>query len=77
LKLTSTKISVAFNISNVAPYSCASIKVEELFQDIAKAADPAKIAEQLRRANEQLEITRHYPGRTPPQMTGKFDCQQS
>jgi hypothetical protein len=54
-----------------------SIEVEPSFRDIAKTADPAKIAEQLRHANEQLEITRHYPGRTPPQMTGEFDCQQS
>jgi hypothetical protein len=40
-----------------------SIEVEPSFQDIAKTADPAKILEQLRHANEQLEITRHYPGR--------------
>jgi hypothetical protein len=60
----------------IRPDEPPNIKVEELFQDIAKTADPAKIAEQLRHANEQLEITRHYPGRTPPQMTG-FDCQQS
>jgi hypothetical protein len=38
-----------------------SIPVEEAFQDIAKTADPAKIAEQLRHANEQLELTRTYP----------------
>ena len=40
-----------------------SIKVEPSFQDIAKTADPAKIKEQLRHANEQLGITRQYPGR--------------
>ena len=34
-------------------------------------------AQQLRHATEQLELTRAYPGRTPPQKTGKFDCQQS
>jgi hypothetical protein len=41
-----------------------SIEVEPSFQDIAETADPAKISEQLRHANEQLELTRqHYPGR--------------
>jgi hypothetical protein len=34
-------------------------------------------AQQLRHATEQLELTRAYPGRTPPQKAGKFDCQQS
>ena len=29
-------------------------------------------AQQLRHAIEQLELTRAYPGRTPPQTTGKF-----
>jgi hypothetical protein len=33
------------------------IEVEPSFQDIAKAVDPAKIKEQLRHANEQLELT--------------------
>jgi hypothetical protein len=40
-----------------------SIKVEPSFQDIAKTADPAKIAEQLRHAHARLELTRQYPGR--------------
>jgi hypothetical protein len=40
-----------------------SISVEPSFQPIAKTADPAKIAEQLRHANEQLELTQSYPGR--------------
>jgi hypothetical protein len=40
-----------------------SIEVEPSFQDIAKTLDPAKIKEQLRHCNQQLEITRHYPGR--------------
>ena len=35
-----------------------SIEVEPSFQDIAETADPAKISEQLRHANEQLELTR-------------------
>jgi hypothetical protein len=43
-----------------------SIEVEPSFRDIAKTADPAKISEQLRHANEQLELTRQpYPGREP------------
>ena len=40
-----------------------------------KNSEPA--AQQLRHAIEQLELTRAYPGCTPPQATGKFDCQQS
>ena len=49
-----------------------SIVVEPSFQDIAKTADPAKIAEQLRHANEQLELTRQrYPGRERAQPRGK------
>jgi hypothetical protein len=40
-----------------------SIELEPSFQDIAKTADPVKIKEQLRHANEQLELTRQYPGR--------------
>ena len=43
-----------------------SIQVDtDAFVDSAKTADPAEIAEQLRHANEQLELTRHYPGREP------------
>jgi hypothetical protein len=48
-----------------------SISVEPSFQDIAKTADPAKIEEQLRHANEQLELTRQYPGRGRAQPGGK------
>ena len=49
-----------------------SIEVEPSFLDIAKTADPAKIAEQLRHANEQLELTRQpYPGRGRAQPRGK------
>ena len=49
-----------------------SIELEPSFQDIAKTADPAKIAEQLRHAHEQLELTRHpYPGRGRAQPRGK------
>jgi hypothetical protein len=33
------------------------------FVDIRKSGDPAKVAEQLRHAQEQLELTRNYPGR--------------
>ena len=48
------------------------IKVEPSFQDIAKTADPAKIKEQLRHGNEQLELTRQrYPGRARAQPRGK------
>jgi hypothetical protein len=49
-----------------------SIEVEPSFRDIAKTADPAKISEQLRHANEQLELTRQrYPGRARAQPRGK------
>jgi hypothetical protein len=49
-----------------------SIKMEPAFQDSAKTVDPAKIAEQLRHANEQLELTRQrYPGRARAQPRGK------
>jgi hypothetical protein len=49
-----------------------SIGVEPSFQDIAKTADPAKISEQLRHANEQLELTRQrYPARERAQPRGK------
>jgi hypothetical protein len=49
-----------------------SIEVEPSFRDIAKTADPAKILEQLRHANEQLELTRQrYPGRARAQPRGK------
>jgi hypothetical protein len=49
-----------------------SISVEPSFQDISKTADPAKIEEQLRHANEQLELTRQpYPGRGRAQPRGK------
>jgi hypothetical protein len=49
-----------------------SIEVEPSFQDIAETADPAKISEQLRHANEQLELTRQrYPGRGRAQPRGK------
>jgi hypothetical protein len=49
-----------------------SISIELSFQDIAKTADPAKIAAQLRHANEQLELTRQpYPGRARAQPRGK------
>ena len=41
------------------------------FVDIAKTADPAKIAEQLRHAHAQLALTRHYPGRGRAQPGGK------
>jgi hypothetical protein len=49
-----------------------SIEVEPSFQELAKTADPAKIKEQLRHANEQLELTRQrYPGRGRAQPRGK------
>jgi hypothetical protein len=49
-----------------------SIEVEPSFQDISKTADPAKIKEQLRHANEQLELTRQpYPGRERARPRGK------
>jgi hypothetical protein len=49
-----------------------SIEVEPSFQDISKTADPAKIKEQPRHANEQLELTRQrYPGRARAQPRGK------
>jgi hypothetical protein len=48
-----------------------SIEVEPSFQDIAKTLDPAKIKEQLRHAQEQLELTLHYPGRERAQPRGK------
>jgi hypothetical protein len=49
-----------------------SISLEPSFQDIAKTADPAKIKEQLRHANEQLELMRQrYPGRERAQPLGK------
>jgi hypothetical protein len=49
-----------------------SIEVEPSFQDITRTADPAKIKEQLRHANEQLELTRQrYPGRERAQPLGK------
>ena len=48
-----------------------SIEVEPSFQDIAKTADPAQIAEPLRHASEQLELTRHYPGRERARPRGK------
>ena len=52
----------------VRPDELPSIKVEGLFQDIAKTADPAKISQQ----NEQLELTRQrYPGRARAQPRGK------
>jgi hypothetical protein len=41
------------------------------FVDSAKTADPAKIAEQLCHANQQLELTRRYPGRERAQPRGK------
>ena len=48
------------------------IEAEPSVQDIAKAVDPATIKEQLRHANEQLELTRqHYPGRERAQPRGK------
>ena len=48
------------------------IEVEPSFQNIAKTADPAKLSEQLRHANDQLELTRqHYPGRGRAQPRGK------
>jgi hypothetical protein len=40
-----------------------SIHVDGPFVDIEKTLDPAKVAEQLHHANQQLELTRHYPGR--------------
>jgi hypothetical protein len=43
----------------------------DAFVDSAKTADPAKIAEQICHANEQLELTRHYPGRERAQPRGK------
>ena len=49
-----------------------STPVEPSFQDVAKTADPAKIKEQLRHANDQLELTRqNYPGRRRAQPRGK------
>lgn len=49
-----------------------SISIEPSFQDISRTADPVKIAEQLRHANEQLELTRQrYPGRGRAQPRGK------
>ena len=54
----------------VVPEQLPSIEVEPSFQDIAKTADPAKISEQLRHANDQLELTRHYPGRGRAQRRG-------
>jgi hypothetical protein len=48
------------------------VSVEPSFQDISKTLDPAKIKEQLRHANEQLELTRQrYPGRGRAQPRGK------
>ena len=47
--------------SDKAREQLPSIQVDTDF--FAKTADPAKIAEQLRHCNEQLELTRHYPGR--------------
>lgn len=50
--------------SDKAREQLPSIQVDtDSFVNIAKTADPAKIAEQLRHCNEQLELTRHYPGR--------------
>ena len=53
------------------PEQLPCIEVEPSFQDIAKTADPAKIKEQIRHANEQLELTQHYPGRGRAQPRGK------
>jgi hypothetical protein len=53
------------------PEELPSIEVEPSFQDIATTADPAKIKEQLRHANGQLELTRQYPGRGRGQPRGK------
>jgi hypothetical protein len=56
----------------IRPDELPSIEVEPSFEDIAKAADRAKIKEKLRHANEQLELTRqHYPGRERAQPRGK------
>jgi hypothetical protein len=56
----------------VRPDELPSIEVEPSFQDIAKTADLAKILEQLRHANEQLELTRqHYPRRERARPRGK------
>ena len=53
------------------PEELPSIEVEPSFQDIAKTADPAKIKEKIRHANEQLELTQHYPGRGRARPRGK------
>ena len=58
-------------VVHVVEQPLPSIEVEPSFQDVAKTANPAKIAEQLRHANEQLEMTRQpYPGRTRAQPRG-------
>ena len=59
-------------VVHVVEQPLPSIEVEPSFQDVAKTANPAKIAEQLRHANEQLEMTRQpYPGRERAQPRGK------
>jgi hypothetical protein len=59
-------------VVHVVEQPLPSIEVEPSFQDVAKTANPAKIAEQLRHANEQLEMTRQpYPGRKRAQPRGK------
>ena len=59
-------------VVHVVEQPLPSIEVEPSFQDVAKTANPAKIAEQLRHANEQLEMTRQpYPGRARAQPRGK------
>jgi|HubBroStandDraft_6_1064221.scaffolds.fasta_scaffold755168_2 hypothetical protein len=58
-------------VVHVVEQPLPSIEVEPSFQDVAKTANPAKIAEQLRHANEQLEMTRQpYPGRARAQPRG-------
>jgi hypothetical protein len=43
-------------------YECPPYRTEVIGPDV----DMSKVRDQLRHANEQLQLTRHYPGRDPP-----------